>query len=417
MNIFSYQRVILSILHSFVYKKTSAGYPPERQPAGELTQRAGQTSLDPMNGTKSIKSALTLAFCLCLLLHASFVAGGTYTNFVNGGVTNHVPWLDTAGKLINAHDGGIIFANGKYHWYGMALRSLPVTNTTNGGQKTVMGVVMYSSPDLYNWADEGVILACSTNPASPLFAPMRFERPKIIYNPTTKKYVMWFHYVGYPGNHGTRIGLGDAGVASSDTVNGPYVFHGYHRPLDTNSIVRDCTLYQDDDGAAYFIYDRDVRVPGPDRGRVLHVVKLTDDYLAATATFYKITNAAAREAPVMIKRNGTYYLITSAATGWKFNQAKYYRATNIFGPYTEVGDPCIGPDTATTFNSQGTQAFAVQGKKDAFVFIAERHNINCMTDSSYIFLPVLFPSPNTIELQYFERWDVNHWPVAGAARP
>jgi hypothetical protein len=369
-----------------------------------------------MNGTNSPKSALTLAVGLGLIFHVSFVSGGTYTNFDNGALTNHVTWLDTSGNQINAHDGGIIFANGKYHWYGLALRPLPVTNSTNGGQKTVAGVVMYSSPDLYNWTDEGVILACSTNPASPLFAPMRFERPKIIYNRATKKYVMWCHYVGYPGNHGTRIGLGDAGVASCDTVNGQYTFHGYHRPLDTNSIVRDSTLYQDDDGAAYFIYDRDVRVPGPDHGRVLHVVKLTDDYLAATSTFYKITNAANREAPVMIKRNGTYFLITSAATGWKFNQAKYYRATNILGPYTEVGDPCAGADTATTFNSQGTQAFAVQGKKDAFIFIAERHNTACMTDSSYIFLPVLFPSPTTLELQYLERWDLNHWPAAGANR-
>ena len=369
-----------------------------------------------MLGINSIKPGPALAVCFGLIFQASLVSGEPYADFNNGAVTNYVKWLDTGGKPINAHDGGIIYANGKYHWYGMALRPLPVANSTNGGQKTVMGVVMYSSSDLYNWTDEGVILACSTNPASPLYGPMRFERPKIIHNPATKKYVMWCHYVGTPGNHGTRIGLGDAGVASCDTVNGQYTFLGYHRPIDTNSIVRDCTLFQDDDGSAYFIYDRDVRVPGPDFGRVLHVVKLTDDYLAATGTFYKITNASAREAPVMLKRNGFYYLITSGETGWKFNRANYYRATNIFGPYTEVGDPCVGPDTGATFDSQGTQAFAIQGKKDAFIFVAERHNTACMTDSSYIFLPVRFPSPDTLELQYFERWDLNHWPAAGASR-
>jgi hypothetical protein len=356
-----------------------------------------------------------LAICLGLMLCVSTASGGTYSNFNNGATTDHIPWLDTGGNQINAHDGGILYANGKYHWYGMALRPLPVASGTNGGQKTVLGVVMYGSPDLCNWTDEGVILACSTNPASPLYGPMRFERPKIIYNAATKKYVMWFHYVGYPGNHGNRIGLGDAGVASSDTVNGQYIFHGFHRPIDTNSIVRDCTLFQDGDGSAYFIYDRDVRVPGPDFGRVLHVVKLTGNYLAATASYYKITNAANREAPVMIKRDGVYYLVTSAATGWKFNRANYYRATNILGPYAEMGDPCVGPDTGTTFNAQGTQAFAVQGRKDAYIFIAERHNTACMTDSSYIFLPVRFPAPSTLELQYFERWDLNHWPAGGAA--
>jgi beta-xylosidase len=227
---------------------------------------------------------------------------------------------------------------------------------------------------------------------------------------------MWFHYVGHPGNHGNRIGTGDAGVASCDTVNGKYAFHGYNRPIDTNGIVRDGTLYQDDDGTAYFIYDRDVRAPGPDFGRVLHIVKLTADYLAATSMFYKITNAPAREAPVMIKQNGSYYLITSAQSSWKFNPANYYRATNIFGPYTEMGDPCVGSDTSTTFNSQGTQAFAVQGKKDAFIFISERHNTGCMTDSSFIFLPINFPSSSTLELQYLASWDLNYWSSASAAR-
>src|ERR1039457_3556095 len=59
----------------------------------------------------------------------------------------------------------------------------------------------------------------------------------------------------------------------------------------------------------------------------------------------------------LLKRNGFYYLITSAQSGWKFNRANYYRAANIFGPYTELGDPSVGSDTGTTFNSQGTHAF------------------------------------------------------------
>jgi len=353
---------------------------------------------------------LTPAICLGLMWQASLAPGGTGSSFTNGAVTDHVKWFDTGGNLINAHDGGIIYAEGKYHWYGMALRAFPVGSGTNGGQKTVVGVKMYGSSDLCRWTDEGVILACSTNPADPLYGPMRFERPKIIYNQKTQKYVMWFHYVGFPGDHNYRTGMADAGVASCDTINGHYTFHGYCRPIDPGNPVKDCTLFQDDDGVAYFIYDRVIRAPGPDFGRALQVVKLTDDYLAPTSTYRKITNAPAREAPVMIKRNGFYYLITSAESGWKFNRANYYRATNIFGPYTEMGSPCTGPDAVSTYHSQGTQAFPVQGRKDEFVFIAERHNTSCMTDSSYLFLPVLFPSASTLQLPYFEHWDLDHWP-------
>ena len=117
--------------------------------------------------------------------------------FVNGTPHDYPQWLDTDGAHINAHDGGIIFVDGVYHWYGMHLRPFPALSGDGGGQKTTVGVVMYRSTDLYNWTREGVILPCSTQPDDALYGPMRFERPKIVYNERTRKYVMWFHYVGY----------------------------------------------------------------------------------------------------------------------------------------------------------------------------------------------------------------------------
>jgi len=358
---------------------------------------------------KPLRRWILVLVWLCGLSTLS-VSAQKNSEFNNGAVTEHVAWLDTSGNLINAHDGGILYADGRYHWYGLALRPLPVANGPDGGQKTTTGVVMYSSTDLYNWTYEGVVLACSPDPANPLYGPMRFERPKIVYNRSTRQYVMWFHYVGYPGDHGTKIGSGDAGVAVSNKVNGPYAFKGYSRPIDANGIVRDFTLFQDDDGAAYFIYDRDVPKPLPGSGRVLHIVKLTDDYLGFSATYYEIANASRREAPVMFKRNGFYFLITSAETGWKNNAANYYRATNIMGPYAEEGNPCIGPDAELTFDAQGTYAFLVHGKKDEFVLMAERHITARMTDSSYLFLPIRFPTASTLELPYIPAWRLKNWP-------
>ena len=83
------------------------------------------------------------------------------------------------------------------------------------------------------------------------------------------------------------------------------------------------------------------------------------------------------------------------------------------GPYTELGNPCIGPDLELTFDSQGTYAFPVQGKKNALIFVAERHITSRMTDSSFIFLPIQFPSSSTLELQYLPRWSLSHWPTGG----
>ena len=46
-------------------------------------------------------------------------------SFVHGELEEFVPWYDTEGNIINASDGGIIYVDGIYHWYGMALRPLP----------------------------------------------------------------------------------------------------------------------------------------------------------------------------------------------------------------------------------------------------------------------------------------------------
>ena len=336
--------------------------------------------------------------------------------FHNGEVSERVKWLDTDGHLINAHDGGFLFADGKYYWYGMELRPFMATNTLAGGQKTTTGVVMYSSTNLFDWKREGLILSCSTDPNSLLKGPMRFERPKIIFNDKTKKYVMWFHYVGYPGDHGQDIGTADAGVAVSDTINGRYTFLGIQRPISDKGEVKDCTLFKDDDGSGYFIYDRVVPTSDPltgkmDKKRSLHIVKLSDDFLTCTKTYKEIENSARREAPVMIKRNGRYFLITSGMSGWAYNRSSYFQTTNLFGAYELMGDPCTGTNTATTYYSQGTHAFAVEGQKDRFIFISERHYTPCMTDSSYIFWPVVFTTPTNLHLPYLPEWDAEHWPT------
>jgi len=335
----------------------------------------------------------------------SAAAGGEPVRFENGALTDHVPWRDTDGNVINAHDGGIIVVDGTYHWYGLALRPRPAVSGPEGGQKTTVGVVMYRSTDLRRWTYEGVVLECSGDPKSPLYAPMRFERPKIIYNDRTKQYVMWFHYVSHPGDHGNKPTQGEAGVATCASVNGKYALQGLMRPLGDDGIVRDLTVFKDDDGSAYLIYDRDVRVKGPGFGRVLHVVKLTDDYLGCTTTYTRIENAAKREAPVLIKRNGTYYLITSGMTGWAFNESNCYRAKNIFGPYEEMGDPFVGEGRETTFQAQGTYAFSPVGS-DGVILMLERHNTANMVESTYIWLPVQFTPAGGLELRYAPAWEL-----------
>ena len=43
-------------------------------------------------------------------------------SFCHSEINDFTDWHDTDGNIINASDGGIIFANGKYHWYGIFAR-------------------------------------------------------------------------------------------------------------------------------------------------------------------------------------------------------------------------------------------------------------------------------------------------------
>ncbi len=326
-------------------------------------------------------------------------------SFKHGEITEFIQWHDTDGNIINASDGGIIFAEGKYHWYGQALQAKPHATKGEGGGVTVQGVIMYESEDLLNWKYEGVILGVSNDPKSELYAPLRFERPKIIYNEKTKQYVLWCHYVAYPGDHGSTPGTAEAGVAVCDKVNGEYKWLGTQRPLD-GALVRDATLYKDKDGTAYFIYDRHVlATENSKEDRCLYVVKLSDDYLTFTDEYKRIDAASWREAPAIMYRKGKYYIVTSGLTGWAFNQAKAYRTDNLMQNWEDIGDPCIGDDTKKTFNSQSTYAFKVEGTEDTYILMLERHNIKNFLECSYIWLPVKFNEENdTISIEYTKEW-------------
>ena len=332
-------------------------------------------------------------------------------SFYHGEINEFAEWYDTDGNIINASDGGIIFIDGKYHWYGMALRPLPMAGGPHGGQMTDTGVVMYASEDLLNWEYEGVILEVSNDPESELYAPMRFERPKIIYNEKTNQFVLWCHYVKYPGNHGNGDGDCDMGLAVCDTVNGKYKWLGYTKPIDKNGWVRDMTVYKDFDGTAYLIYDRHTADPelgsktgGIQGDRCLYVVRLSDDYLSFTDTYKRIDSAAWREAPVVLFKNGYYHIITSGLTGWETNQARSFRAKKLMDEWECTGDPCIDDATHTTFNTQGTNAFFVNGT-DIQIVMLERHNTSDFQKCSYVWLPAKFSDDNTVYLEYTKEWE------------
>ena len=299
-----------------------------------------------------------------------------YTSFKPGSLI-----YDEQGELINAHGGGILYSNKKYYWFG-----------EKRGSRAQEGVNVYSSSDLNNWKFEGLALGTnSTDTTSDIATGCLMERPKVIYNKKTKKYVMWFHLE----LRGKGYAAAKAAVAVSDNVTGPYTYLHSFRP--NGNMSRDMNLFVDDDGVAYHIFSaRD--------NYDLRISKLADDFLAPTAKDSMLFSKH-REAPALFKHNKKYYLITSAATGWKANQATLHVADNLFGPWTLVGNPMAGPNADSTFGGQSTYVLPVQGKKDAFIFIADKWNPRNLKDSRYLWLPIQFKDGEPF-IEWKNEWDL-----------
>jgi beta-galactosidase len=332
----------------------------------------------------SAGTAVQILTCMFLVL---LVACKSQQKNINGQKVSNIKavsfrpgevWNDSNGDTINAHGGGIIYDGNKYYWFG-----------EKRGARASEGVNVYSSADLYNWKLENLALAQQEDPHSDISKGCVMERPKVIFNAKTKKYVMWFHLeLRDKGYSAAR-----AAVAVSDHVTGPYTFLKSFRP--NGNMSRDMTLYVDEDGSAYHIYSSRENYD-------LRIAKLTDDYLDVTSKDTMVFSKH-REAPAIFKYNSKYYLITSGCTGWAPNKASMHVANSIWGPWTELKDnPMKGPDADSTYHGQSTYVLPVAGKHN-FIFIADKWNPRNLKDSRYLWLPIQFKND-----QPFVDW-MNEW--------
>ena len=293
-------------------------------------------------------------------------------------------WNDTDGKPIEAHGGGMFYENETYYWFG--------EHGTPG--RTKIGVMCYSSKDLYNWKNEAVALPLAyDNPNDDLAVGCALERPKVIYSPATKKHVMWFHLE----LKGQGYDAARSGVAVSDCVTGPYTFVESFRP--NKSMARDMTLFVDDDARAYQFY-------ASEDNQTMHVSLLSNNYLRPSGKFKRIFTGRYMEAPAVFKHQGRYYFIGSGCTAYAPNAARSAAAPSIWGPWKELGNPCVGTNADKTFLSQSTYVFPVAGKPGAFIFMADQWNVYESKDPRYVWLPVHFEK-GKIVLRWIDGWDIS----------
>ncbi|MBN1652957.1 MAG: family 43 glycosylhydrolase [Deltaproteobacteria bacterium] len=292
--------------------------------------------------------------------------------------TNGEYWSDIDGERIQAHGGGFIQVDDTWYWIG---------EDKSHNQAGFRGVNCYASRNLVDWEFRNAIITRTTHPDLNT-SDRIIERPKVIYNDATGQYVMWLHW------EGQNYADAEAGVFYCDTVCGDYALYRHFRP--NNNMSRDGTLFKDDDGTAYFI-------SAANENADLIIYELQDDYLDIERQVTTLWISSWREAPAVFKQADRYYLITSGATGWDPNQARYASASSIDGPWSplqSIGD-------GVTYDSQPAYAIPYIGSvTTTFIYAGDRWQDPDLESSKYIWLPIK-KNGTSLALDYYERWRLN----------
>jgi Glycosyl hydrolases family 43 len=278
----------------------------------------------------------------------------TYTSIRPGQV-----WLDTSGERIQAHGGSLFYRQGTYYWYGENKE-----RTTPGSGNWHWGVRAYSSTDLYNWDDRGLIIPpVLDDPDSPLHPAQKMDRPHIIFNERTGTYVCWLKVMG-SGAHDTQAST----VLVADSLLGPYtIVRAGLTPLGMSA--GDFDLVVDPETRKAYYYFEKVHT---------HLVcaELSDDYTDVTGEhslhFPHPCPPFTREAPAHFERGGVHYLVTSGSTGYFPNFSEFASAPDYHGPWQVLGDAHPDDRSRTSFRSQISSVFKHPGKQDLYLALADR---------------------------------------------
>jgi hypothetical protein len=333
---------------------------------GGTTVAAGGTTQTVTGGTPKAGGATASGGATATGGSTGTVDGGTSTT---GWVTIHNDffWYDTDGNLINVRSGALRKFGDLYYWYGAA---------PNDHNQTC-----YSSPDLVHWTYKGIVLT-TTGDAN---------RMDILYNATTKQYVIFLKYIGNSAY---------LGIATGSTPDGKFTF--LSQTLVDGVFIGDMSMFQDDDGQAYLAYVSWQTGPNREHG----IYQMSADYLTLNKRMF-FWNIPSREAPHIFKRNGTYYYGVSETNGIQPSPTRYYTATDLTGPWS--GETIMStPGSTVTFETQCDFVFPFVGTQGTFYMLdGDRWLPTGGFQGDYVWLPYEFGTGLMPTMNYYQDWDLN----------
>ncbi len=268
------------------------------------------------------------------------------TNFTSQG--QQVTRFDTDGNAIDAHDGEIQYFNGTYYLYGTSYTCGFKYLSLNYNQTPFCGFKVYSSTDLRNWKFERLLFDPSTwqgQDSNKNCPNIGCFRPHILARPATAGggYVLWFN-IAAEMSYWVMESSSPAGPFTNPKLaqNVHYTWNG------------DEALFLDDNGAAYLIHTN-YNTGIPEVGDLV-IEKLNASFTDSVGEM--INTGFEGEAPTLIKRNGTYFLIYSHNCPYcSGTPTRYLFSSSINGPWQDGGiinpNSCGGqPTYVATLNGE-----------------------------------------------------------------
>jgi hypothetical protein len=237
---------------------------------------------------------------------------------------------------------------------------------------------VFSSDDLLNWQDEGVILDMSTDQVS--WANGNAWAPAIIERKIGDTYKYYFYFSGNP----TAGGGKQIGVAVADHPTGPFTDLG--EPLITSSPAGwgqqiDPCVFEDPVSGKFYLYWGNGYLAG---------AELNDDMVSIKSNTIKVMTPAGgdlsthayREGVYVFYRNGLYYFLWSVDdTGSTNYHVAYGTSTSPLGNITVADNPVILIQDAENyiFGTGHNSVLQLPGK-DKWYFVYHRINAAYLND-------------------------------------
>jgi hypothetical protein len=325
-----------------------------RSPLGPESSNPVRKGYRKMN-PKKCRSFAGGGFALGLLLSATTAFAQYQT------ITNDVWWKDSSNNTIYAQSGFIQKIGSTYYWYGIQYGGAVsyVSSGVSNSDTSFDAINCYTSTDLVHWTNAGQVL--KPDGANLLSSSYVGRLAGVLYNSSSKEYILWAVYQGGAGN-------GEM-CCTSTSPTGPFKWDHVQTSIGNvyDGENGDATIFVDSNhgGTPYFI-------TADAHGR-------QHAYVAPFSSDYKTINSATlitewpqgQEADCMFYSTGTsqYFLCTSQTHGWGYSYAYQIHSSSVYSGYSADAE-FTGTVANNTHYSQISFFFNVVGSADTTYLLA-----------------------------------------------